>query len=261
MAVWAIHGESPLRLFFSVLSLAFKILFGEMSPSSISFPKTIFLIFHYRYGLGDSLMMGDWFLWALIFLRFMFGDISWLKGTKQYYIIISCFAIIYMTLESHLISIDTIFRGYIIGRAIPCLPFFCFGFWLKDKNWKPRQLPIFVITLTIIIFILVPPFNKATGIIDNGYGYSYTVFLLCAVSTTLLIFWLSDKVKSTKFIITISNGTFVILGTHMPILYILNKIVPKAMEEFLPFITIILCYYIIIFCEKYCPILLGKIKH
>ncbi len=104
-------------------------------------------------------------------------------------------------------------------------------------------------------------FNKSTGIIDNGYGYSYIIFFLCAISTSLLVFWLSDKMPATKFIKTISNGTFVVLGTHMPILLILNKLLPKVMEEFLPFITIILCYFIIIFCERYCPILLGKIKH
>ena len=248
-------------IFFSILSLGVKILLGEMSPSSISFPKTFFLIFHYRYGLGESLMIGDWFLWALLSLRFLFGDVSWLSGAKKHYILLSCFAIIYMTFETHLISINTIFRGYIIGRAIPCLPFFCFGFWIKNKNWKPRQLPSSAIILTIIIFLLVPPLNKATGIIDNGYGFSYIIFFTCAVSTTLLTFWVSDKVTPTKFIITISKGTFVVLGTHMPILLILSKLLPKVMEEILPFITILLCYYIIIFCERYCPILLGKIKH
>ena len=247
-------------LCFSILSLCVKLLLGEMDPNSIS-PKTFFLIFHYRYGLGESLMIGDWFLWALIGLRFMFGDISWLSGTKKYYILISCFCILYMTFENYLINIDTIFRGYIIARAIPCLPFFCFGFWIKNRNWKPCQLPLSIIILTVIIFLIVPMFNKPTGIIDNGYGYSYIIFFLCAISTSLLVFWLSDKKPATKFIKTISNGTFVVLGTHMPILLILNKLLPKVMEEFLPFITIILCYFIIIFCERYCPILLGKIKH
>lgn len=248
-------------LCFSLLSLGVKIIIGEMSPYSISFPKTFFLIFHYRYGLGESLMTGDWFLWALIALRFMFGDISWMSGLKKYYIPIAIFSIIYMTLESRLISIDTIFRGYIIGRAIPCLPFFCFGFWLKNKQWEPKKLPLTIIILIFAVFLTVPPVNKATGIIDNGYGYSYIIFFICAIAISLLIFWISNKIPPNKFIVTISKGTFVVLGTHMPILLILNKLLPPKTEQILPFITIALCYYIIIFCEKYCPILLGKIKH
>ena len=248
-------------LFFSLLNLGVMMIIGEVSPNTISFPKTFFQIFHYRYGLGESLMTGDWFLWALIALRFMFGDISLMSSIKKFYIPISFISITYMTLESSLISVDTIFRGYLFGRAIPSLPFFCFGLWLKNNSWEPRQFPKTLIILTAVLFLIVPPLNKATGIIDNGYGYSYIIFLICAISTSLLVFYLSNQIPPTKFISTISKGTFVVLGTHMPILLILKKILPHIMEQLLPFFTIILCYYIIIFCEKYCPILLGRIKH
>ena len=248
-------------LCFSLLNLGVMILIGEMSPYSISFPKIFFQIFHYRYGLGESLMTGDWFLWALIALRFMFGDISLLSSIKKYYIPIVLFSITYMTLESSLISIDTIFRGYLFGRAIPSLPFFGFGIWLKNRCWEPHQFSKTLIILTAVIFLIVPPLNKATGIIDNGYGYSYIIFFICAISTSLLVFYLSNKIPPSKFLTTISKGTFVVLGTHMPILLILKKLLPDIMEQILPLITIIISYYIIIFCERYCPILLGKIQY
>jgi fucose 4-O-acetylase-like acetyltransferase len=245
---------------FSLLNLAVQIILKEVSLYSISFPKIFFQIFHYRYGLGESLMIGDWFLWALVFIRFIFGDITGLNWLRKYYILIAVIAIIYMSFENYLISIDTIFRGYLFGRAIPSLPFFCVGIIIKEKGWNPQKQPLPVIVLSLIAFMIVPLVNQATGIIDNGYGYSYIIFFMCAIFSTLLIFWLSDKIPSSRFTETISKGTLVVLGTHIPLLTILRHMLSNEFEFLFPIITIITCYYIIIGCERYCPILLGKIK-
>ena len=210
--------------------------------------------------MGETLFVGDWFLWALLGLRLLFGDISWLKNLRSFYTPIALFSVIYMTFESKLISIDTLFRGYLIGRLVPSLPFFCFGFYLKDRLWSPHQLSMKYVILLFLLFIIVPIVNNAHGIVANDYGYSYIIFAVGAIFSTILLFWLSKKVPTLKPIQTISKGTLVVLGTHSPILHILKFILPDALSILFPFITIILCYYIIILCEKYFPILLGKIK-
>jgi hypothetical protein len=44
----------------------------------------------------------------------------------------------------------------------------------------------------------------------------------------------------------------------MPILQTLEYLFPDNISFLFPIITVIICYYLIIICEKYCPILLGK---
>lgn len=95
--------------------------------------NTIFRIFHYRYGLGDGFFIGDWFLYALMAIRFLMGDVSGKKMMRKYYIPIGLLAILYMTFENQLVEVDTIFRDYYVGRAVPCLPFFRIWDVLKRK--------------------------------------------------------------------------------------------------------------------------------
>ena len=245
-------------IFFSLINLLVQLLIGEITFETIILPQIFFRIIHYRYGLGESLFIGDWFLYALLGLRFLFGDISSLKVMRKFYIVISVVCVLYMTFESDLVSIDTIFRGYLIGRMIPSLIFFCTGFLLLDMNWNPKRVSkLYVIPLTLL-FLFLPLFNGNCGIVANDYGRSYPIFVANAIMSSLLLFILSTKIPTTKFTQTISIGTIVVLGTHIPILHILDHLLPNIISFTFPFITIVVCYYIIILCEKYCPILLGK---
>lgn len=248
-------------LFFSLFNLCVKIILGEIRIESISLYQVFFQVFHYRYGLGETLFVGDWFLWALLGLRFIFGDIYWLRSLRRFYIPIVLFSVLYMTFESKLISVDTLFRGYLIGRLVPSLPFFCFGFFLKDRLWSPNQLSFKYVPILVILFIIIPIFNDAHGIVANDYGYTYILFATCAILSTILLFWISNKVPTLRVIQTISKGTLVVLGAHSPILHILNRILPDAFNFIFPFITIVVCYYIILLCDRYFPILLGKVNN
>lgn len=247
--------------FFSVVNLFVQLFLGEITFDEIIFPQLIFRIFHYRYGLGANLFIGDWFLWALLGLRFLFGDVKQLRVTRKYYFIISLVCVFYMTFESYLVSVDTIFRGYLIGRMIPSLIFFCFGFYIFDRKWKPESVSKFYIIPLVPLFFLLPLFNGCCGIVANEYGVSYLIFAANAILSSVLLFVLCTKIPTTKFTETISSGTFVVLGTHIPILNILNHLLPNMISFMYPFITIVICYYIIVLCEKYCPILLGKWKY
>lgn len=244
--------------FFSLANLLVQLLLGEITLKTLVFPQLFFRIAHYRFGLGESLFVGNWFLWALLGLRFLFGDIRPLKVMRKYHIGIAVVCVLYMTFENNLVSIKTIFRGYLIGIMIPSLIFFCVGFYLFDKKWKPERVSKLYIIPLVLLFFLLPLFNGRCNIFFDDYGRSYLVFVANAVSSSLLLFILSTKIPTTKFTKTISKGTLVVLGTHIPILHILNHILPNAFSFSFPFVTIVFCYYIIVFCEKNCPILLGK---
>lgn len=247
-------------VFFSFLNLAIQIVLGEQSVNTLTPSQIIFKIVHYRYGLSHGLFAGDWFLWALIGLRWLFGDILPFRVLRKYYIAIAVICVAYMTFESSLISIDTIFRGYYIGRMVPSLVFFCIGFYLVDHKWMPKSMPLNYVALLIVLFFVLPLINGRCSINSNTYGISYLLFVLNASISTILLFVLADKVPNTKFIKTISKGSLVVLGTHMPISKVLYFLFPGKLAFLSPIIIMIICYYIILLYERYCPLLLGKGK-
>lgn len=248
-------------LFFSLVNLLFQLFLGDRTIESALNPRILYDIIHYRYGLGTGLFMGDWFLWVLIGLRFFFGDIGFFKPLKRYYLPIAILCVAYMTFESCLISVNTIFRGYYVGLMIPSLAFFSLGLWLKDSILSPKDVPVKYISLLLLLFVVLPFVNGKCSINSDEYGRSYLLFAINAALSTILLFTIAARIPSIKFVRTISKGTLVVLGTHMPILRILRLLLPETLSFTFPFITIILCYYIIIACERYCPMLLGKSRN
>ena len=204
--------------------------------------------------------MGDWFIWALLGLRLLFGDIKSLSILKKYYIIISIFVIIYMTFENYLISVDKLFRGWYIGRLIPSLPFFCFGFYLKDQKWNPHCPLRYSVLIFAFIFVILPLVNGSCSINSNEFGMSYIIFLVNAIISTLFIFVISNIIPQNQFATIISKGTLLILGLHVPIMKMLDSFLPHYFDYIIPFIAILLCYYPIKFLDGWCPLLLGRIK-
>lgn len=246
--------------FYSFINLATLILTGELAINRILSKEVFYRFFHYRYGLGNGLYMGDWFIWALLGLRLLFGDIKSLSILKKYYIIISIFVIIYMTFENYLISVDKLFRGWYIGRLIPSLPFFCFGFYLKDQKWNPHCPSRYSVLIFAFIFVILPLVNGSCSINSNEFGMSYILFLVNAIISTLFIFVISNIIPQNQFATIISKGTLLILGLHVPIMKMLDSFLPNYFDYIIPFIAILLCYYPIKFLDEWCPILLGRIK-
>lgn len=245
-------------IFLSLINIIIQLVIGELSFHELCSINILSRFIHYRYGLGHGFFMGDWFLWALIGLRFLFGDIDQLKILRKYYIPIAVICVIYMTFENNLLSIDTLFRGYYIGLMIPSLVFFCTGFYLKDIQWTPKtNHTIYLIPLTLLFFTL-PLLNGHCSINSNEFGNSYLLFVANAIISTILLFVICERLPSSKYIMTISKGTLVILGIHMPIIHILQIIFPRVLSFLFPVITLVMCYYIILLCEKYFPKLLGK---
>lgn len=246
--------------FYSLINLAVLIQTGELTINSILSKEVFYSFFHYRYGLGEGLYMGDWFIWALLGLRLLFGDIKGLSILKKYYIYISIIVIVYMTFEYYLISVDKLCRGWYIGRLLPSLPFFCFGFFIKERKWDPHSLSIYHVLFFAFIFVILPLINGACSINSNEYGMSYIIFLVNAIVSTLFIFSISVSIPENQFATIISKGTLLILGLHVPIMKALDSILPYYCDYIIPILAILLCYYPILWLDKWCPLLLGKNK-
>ncbi|WP_073210930.1 acyltransferase family protein [Xylanibacter ruminicola] len=245
--------------FFSIINIAFLLLTGSICIENLFSKDVFFRLFHYRYGLGEGFYCGDWFLWALLGLRLFYGDISYLSALRKYYIPIVVSVIVYMSLESHFLTIDTIFRGAYVGRLVPAMPFFCLGFFLKDNSWKPWGFSVYTLLALSGLLLVMPIINGNTSINSNIYGISYSVFFVFASISSVILFELSNCLPALRFVTVISNGTLLVLGLHIPIMKFLDMFFPSCFHEFLPLAVLPICYFPIVFLYKKCPLLLGKI--
>lgn len=246
-------------VFFSIINIAFLFLTGSICIETFFTKDIFFRLFHYRYGLGEGFYCGDWFLWALIGLRLLYGDISYLSPLRKYYIPVAVGIIVYMSLESHFLTIDTIFRGAYIGRLVPAMPFFCLGLFLRGNSWKPWDFSLYTLLALSGLLFIMPNINGFCSINSNIYGISYSVFFVFASISSVILFELSNCLPKLKFVTVISNGTLLILGLHIPIMKALDLTCPSCLHELLPLAVLPICYFPIICLYKWCPILLGKV--
>ena len=247
-------------VFFSLVSYIVDYFLGELPAGSESIHYIVIHILAWRHGISP-LFKGVWFLWTLASIRLIFGDIPWLKITRKFYIPLAIASTLYMTLIQNITNIETLTHGYYLGKIIPSLPFFCFGLFLRDIRWTPQTLYSGkIVILVALMFVFIPTTQNYCDIYNSEYGYSYLIAASVAILFTLMLFWFANKLPPSKFIETISNGTFIVLGVHMPILRMLNHTLGDSASFLFPFITLLISYHIILFCEKFCPILLGKWK-
>lgn len=246
--------------FYSILNLFFLVLIGRVDLSQVLTKEMALRFFHYRYGLGDGLFMGDWFIWALMAIRMFMGDICIINVCRKYYVLLSMIVVVYMSFETYLFSIDAIFRGWYIGRAIPSLPFFCFGLFLKEQKWYPKSISNIYLYIMVVAVILIPLVNGYCSINENEFGCSYIFFGIDAIIVTLLLFYVASKLHFSKVITTFSKGTLFILGLHIPIMQFLSMVFPSDCYDYLPLLVLPICYFPILWIDRYCPELLGKVR-
>lgn len=247
-------------VFYSIINLIVLIALQEISIGQLFTKEMLGRFLHYRYGLGEGLYMGDWFLWALLGLRLFYGDIQFMGFLRRYYIPISILTIIYVSFESYLVNIDLLFGGWYIGRMIPSMAFFCLGFLLKDYKIQIQNMHYSIALILGCLLILLPMFNGSTSINSNLFGRSYILFFINASLSTLFVFRITHYIPQNKFITTISKGTLLVLGLHIPIMKTLDLLFPTCLHELLPLFVLPICYYPILWLEKWCPPLIGKIK-
>ena len=96
------------------------------------------------------------------------------------------------------------------------------------------------------------------------FGNNIVLYLLGGVCGTSMIFFICKYLEryNFKWLKTISQGTIIILGFHIFLVQILRKIFPEP--SFLDYVWSLLIIFlfipVIIFTQRYIPILLGKYR-
>ena len=81
-----------------------------------------------------------------------------------------------------------------------------------------------IIIITLIIVIPLSLLNGTIDMISNTFGINYIIFFVNAAITSLLFFHICACFSPKRSIEILSNGTLLILGTHMIYISIWNTI-------------------------------------
>ncbi len=225
--------------------------------------------FVYKLDETRPIFTGLWFLEVLFVGRLLLGDAGF-DFIKNNYKVFSLIAV-FLSVLMDALSIEL---NWYIFRIIQCFPFLGLGLYLKEKNlFKINPRSKVVMTTAVggaFLFIFLVNVNQWCDIMYNRYNSSFIVFFINAVIGTLLLIYLCQFFKRVSYIEILSIGTIVVLGCHTRIVYIwigfLHRFYRNVYFEevilpvFSPIISMIISYFIIILCQKYCPYLLGKIK-
>ncbi len=122
----------------------------------------------------------------------------------------------------------------------------------SNINWLPWLL--------LIIYLLGVLYNGRVGIYSWSFGYDVVLFYFIAITACFSFFLFINKIKigGGKILITISNGTIVILCLHRLMIPILQKL---HIDAFIGSILIlIICYPLILLFQKHFPWFIGSFK-
>ncbi len=239
---------------------ACQYLFLDLDTTNVTWLQILTGIIHYRFDTRYYFFSGDWFIWSLVALRFLFGDISFLSfmRKKTVYIPLTVITIIYMLAEPYMINSDSDYFKYTIQRTIPSLPFFCIGLYLRDIKWNPNSISPYIYALFMAIAILLPLITGRNDIFFNEYGGTYLLFFINAATTTLLMFYIFNFFPANNTVKAISTGTMIIIGTNQTLIRMLYLWLPFSCRYAIPFLVIAICYIPIVFFDKHLPLMLGK---
>ena len=207
----------------------------------------------YMYG-GFKLYAGAWFVLVLFYIRFVSRDYKW-------NIVLMGFSLFFISIY---VKNGCWFEKSLFYRMLLCMPFFYFGYVLKQHK------AIFVISkkvpLSILCFFTIwgGITNGIVDIADLKLGNNTPLFYIVAVFSFCVLVSFYAKVRSNKYIETVSNGTLLVLCIHGPLTDIIMQ-VGRVIDPSC-YITPWLCglvilffsYFAIKFATRYCPMLLGK---
>ncbi len=155
-----------------------------------------------------------------------------------------------------------------VSRIFRFLPFFLFGYILKQKNMQQLgKKPISFISSLIITTAIYYLYGSAE--MNRLYSFfDIVVFVIEGIAISFIVFFVSRIYRrNNKFIQTISNGTIIIYLLHFPLLRITGRIPLTESTLFNLGITfccslfiVVLFYIPIIYALNRCPWILGKVS-
>lgn len=249
-------------LCFSVLWFLLSLILSNFNLGEAWYVNTWFV---YKLDATRPMFTGLWFLEVLFVGRLLLGDAGF-DFIRDNYKFFSIFAVI-LSVSVDIFSVE---MSWYVTRIIQCFPFLGLGLCLKETNLfniNPKGKKTVAIAIGGgILFLVLIYVNQWCDIMYNRYNSTFIVFYINAIIGSLLLIYLCLFLRKSSVIEIFSTGTLVILATHTRIASVFKSILHKFVNcepldgVLLPIVSMIVSYYIVIICKRYCPYLLGKIK-
>lgn len=191
----------------------------------------------HSFVLGKSSIGWMWFLWALFWMRLVYNFYSInvktsLKRSLALLItIIGGFILYYSGLR---------FNDYQCSAFIFSFPFFCFGCLTKKIVDKSNYVKYSssIICLCLVIYLVIFNFSGRINMNALNCGTNYGTFLsigsVALIGILLTLMKIKIPARLVAPIVTISNGTLVILGFHGMLIQFFKIVYKKVFHILLP---------------------------
>lgn len=247
----------PYLFFFLVFSVAIPwavYTSGGCLPYIDGTPTLLQLLMDF---LDNSQMVNGplWFLLCLFEINIMFFLLHKLF-TNEYHIVASAAVI---GIAGLLLSYFEIRLPVSLDTALTCMPFFCFGFYIRNhtqilyQSKADRHLFLLSALCGLTCLLLA---RHVQYVVNSFYHSSYFTAHLCGIAGTMMVILLSKRIGRLPLISYFGRYSIIILCTHVLILKAIITFLPEGNPSaaLLLFVFIMSCQLAIIpFCRRYLP--------
>lgn len=196
-----------------------------------------------------------WFLQVLFICQILLDALA-KDGLKS--IIIASLVCVIATSVWYNLGIDDKRYIFFIQRTCASFPFVALGYIAKQKQWMQKlAIMRWIPWLLLVAYEVGVLYNGRVGIMSWRFGHDVFLYYVIAITGCFSFYLIVNKIKIGG-VITISNGTIVILCLHrlmIPVMYKLN------LDAYLGSLVILtICYPLILIFNKYFPCFTGKIR-
>jgi len=247
----------PYLFFFLLFSVAVPwaiYALGGCLPYIDGIPTVPQLLMDFLY--NSQMVNGPlWFLLCLFEINTMFFMLNKLFS-NEYHIVASATVI---GIAGLLLSYFEIRLPVSLDTALTCMPFFCFGFYVRNHTQILYQSKadghlLLLSALCGLICLLLA--RHVQYVVNSFYRSSYFTAHLCGMAGTMMVILLSKHIGRLPLISYLGRYSIIILCTHVLILKAIISFLPvvDSYAALLVFVVIMACQFAIIpFCRRYLP--------
>lgn len=207
-----------------------------------------------------------WFVYTLILLKILF---QYCSSNKVFYsLTLAMLALSYIYNNCDFSKFPFFFNEpNAIVDVCAAFPFFALGiFSCQYKEtlniWSNKVMLVLLLIGGLFLVSLCWYYNGGIGLHCCYYGNSMVLFLLGAISGSMMIFAASKLLgHAPKIVVFVSQGTIIILGFHKLFINLIRVFFPTSYFDIVFALLIVFLFVpIILWIEKYFPLLAGKYR-
>ena len=250
----------PFLFFYIFGSILIPLIFQVVGFNMYSESSFKLLAFDCLYNHCNQINGPLWFLLCLFFANILFYSITYF--CKNYFLI---FFSLFMGITGLLLSYYHIELPFSIASSFTCLPFFCFGYLIKqlitDNRYKLKYIPFMFYIL--VVGYLTYNYSGFVNFSQNCFELPLTVFPLGILGVIALLM-ISKAINKLHLVTYIGRYSIIILCTHIFFLRLFHHVSSilcvTNIENFIISLisTIIVCYFITPLFIRYLPYVVAQ---